>query len=187
MRLFCFAISLLVSLLVKAEERPNVVLTTGHSDYVIEMMSSPNGRFLASSGTDKVIKIWDVATAQEYRTLSGFDGRVNDLIFSNDNVHLAGLSGHGELFVWNVLTGEVVFKEKSGNSSVRGIAFSKDGKKLIHGNGSNGNLTFTSLESGTSREIELYSAVLAVDSVKPGVASKHTPRTPSSAIVLFRI
>ena len=166
MRLFCFAISLLVSLLVKAEERPNVVLTTGHSDYVIEMMSSPNGRFLASSGTDKVIKIWDVATAQEYRTLSGFDGRVNDLIFSNDNVHLAGLSGHGELFVWNVLTGEVVFKEKSGNSSLRGIAFSKDGKKLIHGNGSNGNLTFTSLESGTSREIELYSAVLAVDSVK---------------------
>jgi len=159
-------IFLLTTLLLKAEERPEVVLTTGHSDYIIEMTTSPNGQFLASSGTDKVIKIWDVATTQEYRALSGFDGRVSDLIFSKDNIHLAGLSAQGELFVWNVLTGEVIFKEKSGNSSMRGVAFSKDGKKLIHSNGSNGNLTITSIETGVSKEEELYSTALAVDSNK---------------------
>lgn len=159
-------IFILINFCLKAEVRPEVVLTTGHSDYIIEMTTSPNGRFLASSGTDKVIKIWEVATTQEYRSLSGFDGRINDLIFSKDNIHLAGISGHGELFVWNVLTGEEVFHEKSGNAAMKGVAFSKDGTKIIHSNGDNGNLAITTIATGESKQEELYSTALAVDTNK---------------------
>jgi len=133
------------------------------------MVTSPDGRFLASSGNNKIIKIWEIATTQEYRTLSGTDGRVNELIFSKDNIHLAGTSGHGELIVWNVLTGEIVHKFENGGA-MKGLAFSKDGKKLIHSS-SGSRLSLTNLQDGKLTETEVVSVCLTVDTNKQIVYS----------------
>lgn len=148
-----------------ADVRPEVVLTTGHSDQVNAMVTSPNGRFLASSGNNKVIKIWEIATTQEYRTLSGFDGRIDEIIFSMDNIHLAGLSSHGELIVWNVLTGEEIYKLKTGTSALRGLGFSKDGKKVYHA-GEQNTLAISNIETGSSKTTEMYSTAMVLDTNK---------------------
>jgi len=152
--------------------KPEVVLTTGHSEQVNAMVTSPNGRFLASSGNNKVIKIWEIATTQEYRTLSGFDGSMNEIIFSRDNIHLAGNSTQGEVVVWNVLTGEEVFRHNGGRMALSGIAFSKDGKKVVYVSGEKHNLAITEIETGeTKTEDDAFASDLCLDTNKQLVYS----------------
>ncbi|MFT4600168.1 MAG: WD40 repeat protein [Arenicella sp.] len=154
-----------------SELKPEVVLTTGHSGQINAIVASPDGRFLASSGNNKVIKIWELATTQEYRTLSGFDGRMNNIIFSKDNIHLAGSSSQGELIVWNVLTGEEVFALYGKRTTLSGLAFSKDGKKIIHVSNKTRSIAVTNIETGETRAEEAFSSSLCVDTNKQIVYS----------------
>ena len=158
-----------ISFLSFSDNKPEVVLTTGHGDQINAMVTSPNGRFLASAGNNKIIKIWEIATTQEYRTISGMDGRINQLIFASDNVHLAGLTSHGELIVWNVLTGEQIYKYLNGGM-MNGVAFSNDNKRLYHSSG-NSLLSITDLETGKLTEQKVVSVSLAVDTNKSMIYS----------------
>lgn len=52
-----------------AQESPDVILTSGHNDQVNAMRLTKDGRFLASASNDKQIKIWELATGMEFRTI----------------------------------------------------------------------------------------------------------------------
>ncbi len=43
----------------------------GHSDRVMSVSFSPDGKTLASGSDDSTIKLWDVASGKEIKTLSG--------------------------------------------------------------------------------------------------------------------
>jgi WD40 repeat protein/serine/threonine protein kinase len=66
---------------------------------------TPDGKSLVSSGADRTVKIWDVATSEELLTLEGFSGPVQSCRFSPDGRVLATLSSgapghHAEVFLW---------------------------------------------------------------------------------------
>lgn len=50
-------------------QKPELVVQTGHSDDVMSIAFSPDGKILASGSSDGTIKLWDVATGKEIRTL----------------------------------------------------------------------------------------------------------------------
>jgi len=75
----------------QTSDKPEVVLTTGHNDQINALTISNDGRFLVSAGNNKIVKIWEVGIGMEYRTLSGTNGRVDQLCFSPDNIHLAAI------------------------------------------------------------------------------------------------
>jgi WD40 repeat protein len=60
---------------------------------VIYIAFSPDGRWLASGSDGKTIKIWEVATGQEMRKLSGHKKDVYAVAFSPDSRWLASASG----------------------------------------------------------------------------------------------
>ena len=158
MKQLAFVFFICLSILGFGQVKPEVVLTTGHSDQVNAMVVSPDGRFLASAGNEKILKIWEIGTTQEYRTISGMSGRIYEMIFASDSKHIAAITDHGEVLVWNALTGEKVYEDKNGSNGLKGIAFSPDDSKLYHGN-TDGFLTITSLESKQTKELD----VLAID------------------------
>ncbi len=50
--------------------KPELVLQTGHAANIFAAAFSPDGCWLATRGEDRIVKIWEVATGRETRTLS---------------------------------------------------------------------------------------------------------------------
>ena len=90
-------------------QNPEVVLTTGHTDQVNTVDFSKDGRWLATGGNDNNIKLWDVRTAREYRTLAGSDGRIVDVHFTKDSRKIGALNYNEQLRVWECKSGKELF------------------------------------------------------------------------------
>ncbi|MBE9008546.1 trypsin-like peptidase domain-containing protein [Fortiea sp. LEGE XX443] len=93
---------------------------------------SPDGRTLASSSGDATIKIWNLTTGQEIRTLNAHSDSLlfNSVAISPDGRTLAGGSVLGTIKIWNIATGQEIFTFK-GYSVLNGsVAFSPDGRTL---------------------------------------------------------
>ncbi len=73
----------------------------GHTDPVLCVTFSPDGRRLASGGWDGEVKVWDASTGQENLTLKEHTTYVTALAFSRDGRRLASASRHGTVKIWD--------------------------------------------------------------------------------------
>src|ERR1700733_3301151 len=72
----------------QSPDLPEVFAQTGHSQGVIALAYSPDGSILASGGGDNAVKLWDVASEREIRTI-GPNLAAMSLTFSPDGQILA--------------------------------------------------------------------------------------------------
>src|SRR5438132_7524121 len=84
---------------------PELVLQTGHTTRINCVVFGPKGKWLASGGADNQIKLWDVASGRELRSLNGHTGWIKSLAVSTDGLWLASGSNDRTIKVWNVTTG----------------------------------------------------------------------------------
>ena len=77
-----------------------------HSDTVLGLAFSPNGRTLASSAADKTIRLLDLARGELVRSLEGHTHHVLSIAWQDDGQTIASASADQTLKVWNVETGE---------------------------------------------------------------------------------
>lgn len=85
-------------------DQPRLVVRTGHSDTIGSVAFSPDGQILASreGGT---VKLWDVETGKEVRTLSVEDA-VESVAFAPDGRMLAVIIDDVTTTLWDVATGQ---------------------------------------------------------------------------------
>jgi WD40 repeat protein len=64
----------------------------------------PNGKTLVSAGDDHFVTLWDLATGQERRRLTGHAARVNSLAIAPNGKTLASGSDDGTALIWDLTT-----------------------------------------------------------------------------------
>jgi WD40 repeat protein/serine/threonine protein kinase len=99
----------------------------------LNMAFSPDGKRLATGGEKHTVKIWDVQTGEELRTLPGHRGDVYTVAFSPDGRWIASGSEDSTVKVWDGRSGEPVRSFRGHTGLVASVAFSPDGRCLISG------------------------------------------------------
>lgn len=85
-----------------AAAREHVSIPTGHN-YIRALAYSPDGRLLASCGSDGDVRVWETASGHERRRYVGHRRWVNSVDFSRDGSRLASAGSDGMAVVWRVL------------------------------------------------------------------------------------
>ncbi|MDP4266085.1 MAG: WD40 repeat domain-containing protein [Bacteroidota bacterium] len=99
-----------------------------HEGQVNDVAYCPSGKYLASCGTDKTVKIWNMETRTLEKTLNGHDGSVEAICFSPNGKYLLSGGADNIIKVWDVETGNLI-KDLSGHTNIiNAISYSPDGR-----------------------------------------------------------
>src|SRR5262245_2120285 len=93
---------------------------------------SPDGKLLASGGTDAAVTLWSTETGKRLDPLKGHTAEIashQGLDFSPDGKRLASASYDGTTRVWDVATRKTLLS-LTHNKEVLGVVFSPDGKQV---------------------------------------------------------
>ena len=114
----------------------------GHSSWVNSVAFSPDGRILASGSgrlganginADNSVKLWDVATGAELRTLVGHSKWVTSVSFAPGGKLLASASDDRTIKLWDTASGREVRTLGGFSDRVSSVTFSPDGRTVAAG------------------------------------------------------
>jgi len=94
---------------------------------------SPDGKSIISGSTDNSIRIWDVETGKEEKTLTEHLFSINAVCFSPDGTKIASGSADKTVKIWNSATGKEEKTFIGHKADINCITFSPDGTKVASG------------------------------------------------------
>lgn len=110
----------------------NTVLR-GHTNVILDLSFSANGRWLASASADKTARLWNLSTAQSEAVTRGHGGSVYAVRFSPDSASLATASLDGTACVWALPAGDRKTVLRAPAGGLQAVAWSNSGTKIAGG------------------------------------------------------
>ncbi|NEO84525.1 MAG: hypothetical protein F6J87_09760 [Spirulina sp. SIO3F2] len=109
----------------------------GHLGSVNTLAIAPHGQTFASGSDDQSIKLWQLATGQDVRTLGTPDtsrvSPVKTIALSPNGQMLASAGNDKVIQLWQVTLGQRIGILQGHNGAISSLTFSPDGEQLISG------------------------------------------------------
>jgi WD40 repeat protein/ABC-type sugar transport system substrate-binding protein len=169
-RLYAAAISPDETSILTGSDRGNLLLRNLETGEIIRQFSageaainslafSPDGQTVVTGSQDNAVILWNVATGEESGRLEGHLAPVRSVVYSPDGTLIASGGGNiqisedrpvdNEIILWNAADGSLLRRLSGHTASVRGLAFSPDGKWLVSG-GDDGKVILWDVLTGTA-------------------------------------
>ncbi len=116
------------------DKQPEIYVQLGHTNYVMALAVSTNGRVLASGDMGGHIKLWDSATAREFATVPPLPLGIGALAFHPDGKTLYAVSvSEPRIAVIDAVTGALrrTWLASKDNNDLRGVAVIDQGRTLV--------------------------------------------------------
>src|SRR5207248_812541 len=94
----------------------------GHTDSVLTVAYSADGKRLASASKDQTVKVWNATNGQETLTLKGHTDTISCVAFSADGKRLVSASSDRTVKVWDATSGQVLLTIKGQTNAVTSVA-----------------------------------------------------------------
>lgn len=94
---------------------------------------SPNGQWIASSGKDNTIIMWDISSGQLVSSFSAHVNKITACTFSPDSLQIASGDSSGSLRLWDVNTNDNIstFDSQPLVGGALFVAFASDGRHIL--------------------------------------------------------
>ena len=149
----------------------------GHTDDILSLAFSKDGKRLLSTSYDRTARLWEVATGKELQVFKGHHWWVWSAAFSPDESQIVTVSQDGTAIVWSVESGRQIGQFLGHSGPVYAVAYSPDGhvatggysrRILIWDPADLRPFDFKKLASGDSTELPPF---VALDGHSAGVRS----------------
>lgn len=104
----------------------------GHTNYVWDVVITPDGRRVLSASNDKTVKMWDVASGNCLATFEGHDAFVCSVGISRDGRLVAAGAADGAIKIWELTSGAILAEFSHGAQDAK-VAWGPDASQLISG------------------------------------------------------
>lgn len=91
----------------------------GHTNYVWDVVITPDGRRVLSASNDQTVRMWDVASGNCLATFTGHSAFVCSVAVSCDGGHVAAGAADGAIKVWNLTTGQLLAELSHGGMDAK--------------------------------------------------------------------
>jgi WD40 repeat protein len=105
----------------------------GHSESIVGLAISPDGKLLASSDFRRAVFVRDLETGEILHSFFGHRSAIWGVAFSSDSQLVASASDDGDIVIWDLAQDSISRRFSRSSGVIRSVLFSPDGDYLLFG------------------------------------------------------